>query len=82
LLIFIWISCPLENTSKSLRIISYRGCRARARVKSAQLAAATSLFSGDSRIKKVGGATAGPRQKVGGQHKCLSCMVIFHCFED
>ena len=25
--------------------------------------------------------TAGPRKKVGCQHKCLSCMVIFHCNE-
>jgi len=27
------------------------------------------------------GGTAGPRKKVG-QHKCLSCMVIFRCFQD
>jgi len=27
-------------------------------------------------------ATTGPRKKVGGQHKCLSCMVIFRCNED
>jgi len=40
------------------------------------------IASGDSRIKKVGGGTAGPRNKVGGQHKCLSCMVIFRCFEN
>jgi len=33
-------------------------------------------------LKKWGWGTAGPRKKVGGQHKCLSCMVIFHCFED
>jgi len=38
--------------------------------------------SGDSRMKKVGGGTAGPRKKKGGQHKYLSCMVIFDCFED
>jgi len=38
-------------------------------------------YSGDSRMKKLGG-TAGPRKKVGGQHKYLSCMVIFHCNED
>jgi len=31
----------------------------------------TFLFSGDSRNKKVGG-----------QHKCLSCMVAFRCNED
>jgi len=37
--------------------------------------------SGNSRMKKVGG-TAGPRKKQGGQHKCLTFMVIFHCFED
>jgi len=37
--------------------------------------------SGDSRMKKLGGGTAGPR-KVGGQHKCLSCMAIFRCKED
>jgi len=38
-------------------------------------------YSCDSRMKKVG-STAGPRKKVGDQHKCLSCMVIFHCNED
>ena len=38
-------------------------------------------YSGDSRMKKVGG-TAEPRKKVGGQHKCLPCMVIFHSGED
>jgi len=39
--------------------------------------------SGDSRMKKVGGGgTAGPKKNQGGQHKYLSCMVIFHCFED
>ena len=38
-------------------------------------------YSGDSRMKKMG-STAGPRKKVGGQHKCLSCMVIFRCNED
>jgi len=32
-------------------------------------------------LKKLGG-TAGPRKHVGGQHKCLSCMVIFRCFEN
>ena len=37
--------------------------------------------SGDSRMKKVGG-NCGAKEKVGGQHKYLSCMVIFHCFED
>jgi len=31
--------------------------------------------------KKWGG-TAGPKKNQGGQHKYLSCMVIFHCFED
>jgi len=31
---------------------------------------------------KSGEATAGPRKSRGGQHKCLSCIVIFHCFED
>jgi len=38
-------------------------------------------YSGDSRIKKVGG-TPRPRKKVVVQHKCLSCMVIFHCNKD
>jgi len=38
-------------------------------------------YSGDSRMKKVGD-TAEPRRKVGGQHKRLSCMVIFHSNED
>ena len=28
------------------------------------------------------GGTAGPRKKVGGQDKCLSCMVIFRCNEN
>jgi len=40
------------------------------------------MASGDSRRKTVWGGTAGLRKKSGGQHKCLSCMVIFHCFED
>jgi len=29
------------------------------------------MGSGDSRT-----------EKVGGQHKCLSCMVVFRCFDD
>jgi len=37
--------------------------------------------SGDSRMKRVGGHW-GAKKKVGGQHKYLSCMVIFHCFDD
>jgi len=37
--------------------------------------------SGDSRMKKVG-SDCRAKEKVGGQHKYLSCMVIFHCFED
>jgi len=37
--------------------------------------------SGNSRIKKVGGH-CGAKEKVGGQHKCRFCMVIFCCFED
>ena len=28
------------------------------------------------------GGTSGPRKKSVGQHKCLSCMVIFRCNED
>jgi len=39
-------------------------------------------ISGDSRMKKVGGGTAGAGKKYERQHKCLSCMVIFHCFQD
>jgi len=39
------------------------------------------VYSGDSRIKKVGGH-CGTKEKAGGQHKCLSCKVIFHWFED
>jgi len=39
------------------------------------------MFSGDSRMKKVGGHREA-KEKVGVQHKYLSCMVIFHCFED
>jgi len=31
---------------------------------------------------KSWGGTAGPRKKVGDQHKCLSWMVIFRCNED
>jgi len=31
--------------------------------------------SGDSRMKKLGGGTAGPKKKVGGQHK----MSLLHC---
>ena len=39
--------------------------------------------SGDSRMKKVGGgALRGQGKRRGGQHKYLSCMVIFDCFED
>jgi len=33
-------------------------------------------------MKQIEGDTAGPRQKVGGQHKCLSCLVIFRYNED
>ena len=36
--------------------------------------------SSDSRMTKLGGS-AGPRKKVGGQHQCLSYMVIFRCNE-
>ena len=32
-------------------------------------------------MKKLGGHY-GAKEKVGGQHKCLSCMVIFRCTED
>jgi len=32
-------------------------------------------------MKKVGGHCRA-KEKVGGQHKYLSCMVICHCFED
>jgi len=32
-------------------------------------------------MKKVGGH-CGVMEKKGGQHECLSCMVIFDCFED
>jgi len=39
------------------------------------------MASGDSRMKKVWGH-CGAKEKIGGQHKYLSCMVIFHCFED
>jgi len=38
--------------------------------------------SGNSRIKKVGWGHCGAKEKVGGQLKCLSYMVIFRCFED
>ena len=38
-------------------------------------------YSGDSRMEEVG-ALRGQGKKVGGQHKCLSCMVIFHSKED
>jgi len=31
--------------------------------------------------KKWGGH-CGVKEKVGGQHKYLSCMLMFHCFED
>jgi len=37
--------------------------------------------SGDSRMTKLGGH-CGVKEKSGGQHKCLSCMVIFRCNED
>jgi len=40
------------------------------------------MRSGDSRMKKLGGALRGQGKNVRGQHKCLSCMVIFHCNED
>jgi len=33
-------------------------------------------------MKKVGGGHCGAKEKVGGQHKYLSCMAIFRCFED
>ena len=33
-------------------------------------------------IKNCGGGNCGAKEKVGGQHKSLSCMVIFYCFED
>jgi len=39
------------------------------------------MVSGDSRMKKVGGALQG-QGKCRGEHKNLSCMVIFHCFEN
>jgi len=32
-------------------------------------------------LKKWGGALR-DQGKAGGQHKCLSCMMIFHWFED
>jgi len=35
------------------------------------------MNSGDSRMKKVGG-NYGAKEKVGGQHKCLSQMSILH----
>jgi len=38
-------------------------------------------FSGDSRMKKVGRALWG-QGKIGGKHKYLPCMAIFHCFQD
>jgi len=38
------------------------------------------VISGDSRIKKIGGPLWG-QGKSSGQHKCLSRMVIFRCFE-
>jgi len=40
------------------------------------------VVSGDSRMKKVGGHCATKEKAGGGQHKYLSCMVMFHCFED
>jgi len=38
------------------------------------------MTSGDSRIKKRGALRG--QGKSRGQHKCLSYMVIFRCFED
>jgi len=35
------------------------------------------VSSGDSRMKQVGGH-CGAKEKFGGQHKYLPCMVIFH----
>jgi len=40
------------------------------------------VTSGDSRIKKCGGCALHDQGKSWGPHKCLSCMVIFRCFED
>jgi len=31
---------------------------------------------------KIGGPLRGLRKSEGGQHKCLSCTVIFRCFEE
>jgi len=39
------------------------------------------MASGDSRMKKWG-SHCGGKEKLGGQHKYLPCMVIFNCFED
>ena len=38
-------------------------------------------YSGDSGMKKVGDHCEA-KEKVGGQHKCRSCMVSFHFFKD
>jgi len=32
-------------------------------------------------MQKLGGHS-GAKEKVGGQHKCLPCLVIFRCDED
>jgi len=33
-------------------------------------------------MKKLEGGHRGAKDESGGQHKCLSCMVIFRCNED
>jgi len=40
------------------------------------------VCSGDSRIKKLGGALRGQGKSRRANIKCLSCMVIFRCNED
>jgi len=37
----------------------------------------SAVNSGDSSMKKLGGPLRGQGKKLGGRHKCLSCMVIF-----
>ena len=39
-------------------------------------------FSGGSRFLKCGGGHCGAKEKEGSEDNCLSCMVIFRCFEE
>ena len=79
------------NSTNSIRfklqpkipVISKRGCKGSAYYK---IGICKVFFTHSCTVAileiKKWGRHYGVNDKVGGQHKCLSCMVIFHCFED